>query len=103
MSAETSAERDANKSQLQAFADDRLSLLVGDLLHNEEGRLGKEWGTVIVSMAKIAVQQVATRTYHKDSIDFNKYVKIKRIPGGDISDCRPVQPLSRLGLCGAHS
>lgn len=96
------------RRRLEEAAQVRLVALVGHLLHQEglgsdgdkEGKgvapevLGggvaerDAWGKLIVALVRRAVDTVETRTqtHYDESMDFNSYVKIKRLPGGHMSE-----------------
>ena len=46
------------------------------------------WGTQMVDIAIRAVRQVVVRRENYTEIDIKRYVRIEKIPGGELSECR---------------
>jgi hypothetical protein len=76
--------REETMRRLTGAAQARLSAIVAQLLLDEE--LGDEWAEQIVTMATRAIASVSIDPV---DIDFQRFVHVKRIPGGTIADESP--------------
>lgn len=79
--------REETIKRLQGAAQARLSAIVAQLLLDEE--LGDEWAEQIVTMATRAIASV---NIDPIDINFQRFVHVKRIPGGTIADESPRGP-----------
>lgn len=94
--AATSCPDGSTAGHLDEISRQRLTVLVGQLLHQEgigepavQGGERMQWGQTLLRLAERAVETVHTRTqtHYDESIDFNAYVKVKKMPGGTVAEC----------------
>ena len=66
---------------------DNLDELRGIVLSAIGTKFSSKWGPQMVEMAIKAVKKVVNKRADYTEVDIKRYVKIKKIPGGDLHDC----------------
>eukprot|EP01113_Clastostelium_recurvatum_P021918 TRINITY_DN2601_c0_g1_i3.p1 TRINITY_DN2601_c0_g1~~TRINITY_DN2601_c0_g1_i3.p1 ORF type:complete len:2157 (+),score=555.75 TRINITY_DN2601_c0_g1_i3:83-6553(+) len=81
-----STETNEHLASLQDASAMLFAKFVRQLVHDES--LGREWEGVVSGMAYRAVGNLRVDVARGDHMNICKYVKIKKIPGGTIQDCK---------------
>lgn len=50
-------------------------------------KFSSRWGDMMVDMAIKAVKKVVVKVDNRTEVDVKRYVRIEKIPGGELSDC----------------